>query len=287
MAAAVGDGETAAEPRGERIYESGSGFGPLEFVISGGSNATCKMVQETVQDAERINQRLLDQYTEIAQLAGSLAHEIKNPLSTILMNMDLLAEDFQDPQTPEVRRARQKIEIVQQQCVRLQNLLNDFLKFARIRDLTLSPGDLNELVDRILSFEEERARQTGIEIVRYLDPDLPSIMLDEETLHAALMNLVLNAIQSMPHGGTLTVRSRATKSGVALDLIDTGCGMNAETAMHMFDPFFTTKDGGSGLGLPTTRKIVEAHGARIDVQSEVDHGTQFTLEFPTPARLPG
>ena len=160
------------------------------------------MLPETVQDAERINQRLLDQYTEIAQLAGALAHEIKNPLSTILMNMDLLAEDFQDPQTPEIRRARQKIKIVQQQCVRLQNLLNDFLKFARIRNLTLSPGDLNELVDRVLGFVEEQARQSGIEIVRYLDPDLPGIMLDEETLHAALINLVLNALQAMPHGGT-------------------------------------------------------------------------------------
>ncbi len=245
------------------------------------------MAQETVQDAERINQRLLDQYNEIAQLAGSLAHEIKNPLSTILMNMDLLAEDFHDAPTPEIRRARQKIKIVQEQCLRLQNLLNDFLKFARIRDLSLSPGDLNELVDRVLSFVEEQARQEGVEIVRYLDPDLPSILLDEETLYAALMNLVLNGLQSMSHGGTLTARTRSTKTGVALDLIDTGCGMNEETAMHMFKPFFTTKDGGSGLGLPATRKIVEAHGARIDVQSEVDHGTQFTLEFPTPARLPG
>jgi signal transduction histidine kinase len=245
------------------------------------------MLHETDSDAAQINQRLLDQYTEIAQLAGSLAHEIKNPLSTILMNMDLLAEDIQDPQTPETRRARQKIKVVQEQCVRLQNLLNDFLKFARIRDLALTPGDLNELADRVLSFCEEEARRAGIEVVRYLDPDLPSVMLDEETLHAALMNLVLNAVQSMPNGGTLTARSRTTKSGVALDLIDTGCGMNAETAMHMFDPFYSTKDGGSGLGLPTTRKIVEAHGARIDVQSEVDHGTQFTLEFPTPARLPG
>jgi signal transduction histidine kinase len=259
----------------------------MAAAAGGGNGDQQAMSQATQSETEQINRKLLDQYTEIAQLAGSLAHEIKNPLSTILMNMDLLAEDLRDQQAPELRRARQKIAVVQQQCERLQNLLNDFLKFARIRDLTLSPGDLNELVDRVLTFVEDQAEQLQIEIVRYLDPDLPSVKFDAETLYAALMNLVLNAIQSMPDGGTLTVRSRATKSGVALDLIDTGCGMNELTAMHMFEPFYSTKDGGSGLGLPTTRKIVEAHGARIDVQSEVDRGTQFTIEFPTPARLTG
>jgi signal transduction histidine kinase len=89
----------------------------------------------------------------------------------------------------------------------------------------------------------------------------------------------------MPDGGTLTARTRSTHTGVAFDLIDTGCGMNEETALHMFDPFYSTKDGGSGLGLPTTRKIIEAHGARINVQSELDRGTQFSIEFPVPVRL--
>ena len=90
----------------------------------------------------------------------------------------------------------------------------------------------------------------------------------------------------MPDGGALVVRTRPTRTGVALDLIDSGCGMGDETAMNMFDAFYSTKHGGSGLGLPTARKIVEAHGGRISVQSEVGRGTQFTLEFPMPARLP-
>jgi len=225
------------------------------------------------------------QFYELARLAGALAHEIKNPLSTIRMNMDLLAEDLDDPQTPEARRALQKVEVVQSQCERLQNLLNDFLRFSRIRDLTLASGDLNDLVVRVLHFVAPRTSGQHIEIIRYLDPDLPSVLYDEETLHAALLNLVLNAIQAMPTGGALTVRTRATRDGVALDLIDTGCGMSEETAMKMFEPFFTTKDDGSGLGLPTTRKIVEAHGARIDVQSALGRGTKFTIEFPAPARI--
>ena len=228
---------------------------------------------------------LLAQYNELAELAGSLAHEIKNPLSVIRMNMDLLAEDLREAETPRERRALAKIDVVHDQCARLENLLNDFLKFARLRNLDLRPGSLNEQIESVLDLYEAQADGSGIEVLRYLDADLPLIMLDAETLRAALLNLVKNALEAMPNGGQLMVRSRVTRTGVALDLIDTGCGMNENTALHMFDPFYSTKDGGSGLGLPTARKTIEAHGGRIDVQSEVARGTQFTLEFPTPRRI--
>jgi len=233
----------------------------------------------------RLSDRLRAQYNEIAQVAGELAHEIKNPLSVIRMNVDLLAEDFADATTPEQRRGLGKIEIVKTQCNRLGKLLDDFLRFARLSRLDLTPGNLNEQIERVLQLFAPQAAESGIEVVRYLDADLPSVMLDEQTLQAALVNLVKNALEAMPEGGQFTVRSRLTRTGVALDLIDTGCGMQQHTAMHMFDAFYTTKDGGSGLGLPLARKVIEAHGGRIDVQSEVNRGTQFTLEFPTPARL--
>jgi signal transduction histidine kinase len=221
----------------------------------------------------------------LAALAGSLAHEIKNPLSVIRMNMDLLAEDFANPQTPKERRALTKIEMVSRQCTRLENLLNDFLRFNRVSRLDLRLGSLNEQVERVLDLFAAQAAESGVEIVRYLDPDLPSILLNAETLQAALVNLVKNALEAMPDGGQLTVRTRITRQGVALDLIDTGVGMDERTAMRMFEPFFTTKSGGSGLGLPTARRIIEAHGGRIGVHSEVGVGTQFTIEFPTPARI--
>jgi signal transduction histidine kinase len=236
-------------------------------------------------DYDQFTRLLIQQYNEMAQLAGALAHEIKNPLSVIRMNIDLLTEDIIDEAPINRRRVLQKIQIVQRQCERLQNLLNDFLKFARVRKLDLSPGDLNEQVNRVLELFHAQAHESHVDVVCYLDADLPSIMLDEQTIEAALVNLVKNALEAMPDGGQLTVRTRLTRQGVALDLIDTGCGMDENTAMHMFDAFFSTKDGGSGLGLPTAKKVIEAHGARIVVQSEVGRGTQFTLEFPMPPRL--
>jgi signal transduction histidine kinase len=230
-------------------------------------------------------EQLRAQYAELAALAGSLAHEIKNPLSVIRMNMDLLAEDFAQPETPRERRALAKIDMVGRQCTRLENLLNDFLRFNKVNRLELRLGDLNEQIDRVLDLFAAQAQAAGVEIVRYLDPDLPSIQLNAETLQAALVNLVKNALEAMPDGGQLVARTRVTRHGVALDLIDTGCGMDERTAMKMFDAFFSTKSGGSGLGLPTARRIIEAHGGRIGVQSEAGRGTQFTLEFPTPARI--
>ncbi len=229
--------------------------------------------------------RLVSQYHELAELAGSLAHEIKNPLAVICMNMDLLAEDFADAETPRERRARSKFAVVHEQCTRLEDLLNDFLKFARVRSLDLAPGNLNELVESVLRFFSVQVRESAVRILPHLDGELPSVLLDKETLRAALLNLVKNAIEAMPGGGALTVITRITSNGVALDLIDTGTGVDETTALHMFDAFYSTKDGGSGLGLPTARKIIEAHGARISVQSDVGRGTKFTLEFPTPRRI--
>lgn len=241
----------------------------------------------TEDDSAATVQRLLDQYTEIARLAGGLAHEIKNPLSTIRLNMALLAEDLEEAQTPAQRRAMKRVEVVRRECQRLQELLDDFLNYAKVRRLQLEPSDLNHQIEDVLEFFAPEAAEAGIEIVRYLDPELPSVMLDREAFRRALLNLILNAKQAMPDGGQLTVRTVAQGDTVAIHLIDTGCGMDDRTASKMFEAFFSTKPGGSGLGLPTTQKIIAGHGGTISVESEVGRGTQFTIELPVPPRLAG
>jgi signal transduction histidine kinase len=238
-------------------------------------------------DSAATVQRLMDQYTEIARLAGGLAHEIKNPLSTIRLNMDLLAEDLEGADSPAGRRALKRVDVVRRECQRLQSLLDDFLNFAKVRRLQLEPTDLNHQIDDVLEFFAPEAADGGIEIVRYLDPELPRVMLDREAFRQALLNLIINAKQAMPDGGQLVIRTAEQGDTVALYLIDTGCGMDQQTMSRMFEAFFSTKPSGSGLGLPTTEKIIGAHGGQISVQSEVGHGTQFTIELPVPARLAG
>jgi len=230
-------------------------------------------------------------YAEFAALVGALAHEIRNPLSTIRLNMELLAEDFEntDPQSPTKqrdRRAKAKIELVREECDRLQKLLGDFLDFARQESLTLEPGNLNVEIDQLLDFFTPRANEAQVEIVRYLDPELPMVRLDRETFRSALLNLLINAVQAMDSGGQLVVRTRPSGLGVAIELIDTGQGMTEETLAKVFRAFYTTKQGGSGLGLPTARKIVEAHGGTIDIESAPGRGTKVTIWLPAPPRLP-
>ncbi|MCC7085502.1 MAG: sensor histidine kinase [Pirellulales bacterium] len=228
-----------------------------------------------------------DQYTELAVLAGGLAHEIKNPLSTIRLNMELLAEDFSDPKTLAERRAVAKVQLVQSECVRLENLLNDFLRFARLGHLDLQPADLNTEVVRALDLFQPQADEAKIDVIRYLDPELPKVLLDREPFQAALLNLILNAQQAMLGGGQLVVRTRELPGLVVLDLIDTGGGIEPEVQQKMFEAFYSTKPAGSGLGLPTTKKIIEAHAGKIAIESEAGLGTKVAVLLPTPARIGG
>ena len=232
-----------------------------------------------------VQQRLIAQYTEIAQLAGALAHEIKNPLSTIRLNMELLAEDLDEAETPAQRRALKRIDTVQRECGRLQSLLDDFLNFAKVRRLNLKPTDLNRELQETLEFFAPEAASGGVEVVRYFDADLPTVQLDREAFRGALLNLLLNAKQAMPGGGQIVVRTTTVGDRAVLQLIDNGCGIDDHTAAHMFEAFYSTKPGGSGLGLPTAAKVIEAHGGMIQVQSDVGQGTQFTVELPATPRL--
>ena len=244
-----------------------------------------------MSSADESSSARAETYAEFAAIVGALAHEIRNPLSTIRLNMELLAEDFEttDPDSPTKqrdRRAKAKIDLVRQECDRLQKLLGDFLDFARQESLTLEPANLNVELSQLLDFFAPQTREAGVEVVRYLDPELPNVRLDRETFRSAVLNLLINAVQAMDTGGQMVVRTRAAGLGVILEMIDTGPGMDAETLAKAFRAFYTTKQGGSGLGLPTARKIVEAHGGTIDVESAPGRGTKVTIWLPAPPRLP-
>jgi two-component system sensor histidine kinase HydH len=224
--------------------------------------------------------RATEQYAELAELAGQLVHEMKNHLGTLTLNLQLLAEDLRDPETQRERRALQRAEKLRHECQRLEVLSNDFLRFARLGDLQLAPADLKEVVGELVDFYSPSAAQAGIEIKTFLSGDLPRVRLDADLFKQALLNLILNAGQARPPGGELTIQAEPQADHVLLSLIDTGAGMTPEVMARVFKPFYSTRPDGSGLGLPTTRKIVEAHGGRIDLQSEPAHGTKVTVTLP-------
>lgn len=223
-----------------------------------------------------------DDYAALTELAGGFIHEIKNHLNTLNLNLQLLAEDFSEPENQRERRALVRVQKLQGECQRLVELSNDFLRFARLKELPLEKADLGKLVEEMIDFFIPTARAANIDVKSFLPADLPALMLNKEMLRQALLNLMLNAVQAMPQGGELTVQASVENHHVCLSLIDTGSGIEPEVMPKIFRPFFSTKakSGGSGLGLPTTKKIIEAHGGTIDVQSEIGKGTKFTVRLP-------
>lgn len=224
--------------------------------------------------------RLRAQYAEIATLAGGLAHEIRNPLSTIGLNLDLLTEELGECDSPRDRRILNKLTMVKRQCQQLNRILDDFLQFARVGTLTLKAADLNQTVVEFIEFYSPQAAEQGIDISPHLAANLPPVKLDVDLWRQVLMNLSRNAQQAMPNGGVLELQTYQRDGRVVLDIIDNGGGMNPETQVRMFDAFYSTKRDGSGLGLPTVRKIIEAHGGTISCESEVGQGTRFTIDLP-------
>jgi D-alanine transaminase len=220
------------------------------------------------------------QYAELAELAGGFIHEIKNHLSTLNLNLQLLAEDFEGPQSPRERRALERVERLRDECGRLVDVANDFLRFARLKDLERQPADLGAVVDDMVSFFAPTAAIDRIEVNSYVPSGLPPVPLDVQLFKQALLNLLLNAQQSMPEGGEITLQAAAENGEVVLHVIDTGKGMNEEALRKAFKPFYSTRPGGTGLGLPTAKKIVEAHGGSLAAESAPGRGTRFTLRLP-------
>lgn len=224
--------------------------------------------------------RLQTQNTELATLAGGLAHEIRNPLSTIRMNLELLAEDLEDEDSGNARRMLDRVGKLQNECLNLEGVLNAFLQFARAGEPTLKEVSLNDEVDDFLAFLAAQAQEQGVELQPHLDANLPPVLLDRSLMRQVLSNLARNALQAMPDGGTLEFLTMVRDSRIALEVIDTGEGMDENTVSHMFQAFFSTRSGGSGLGLPTVRRIIEAHGGTIACESEPGKGTRFTILLP-------
>jgi signal transduction histidine kinase len=219
-------------------------------------------------------------YLELAELAGGFIHELKNQINTLSLHLQLLAEDFETPQTPRERRALDRVTRLTGECRRLVSLSNDFLRFARVATPAIARTDLTAVVARMADFLTPTARAQGIDVVCHTAADLPEVNLDVDLFEKALLNLMLNAEDAMPDGGALTLQTWADGDRVRLDVIDTGCGIPPEVLPKVFDPFLTTKPDGNGLGLATARKIVVAHGGEIEVVSVPGCGSRFTISLP-------
>ena len=240
---------------------------------------------------DEVKGKYQQQLEELGKLTGGLAHEIKNPLSTIKVNLKLVEEDLEDAGgsgTEDVRseagrhvaRALRKVTVIGKEMERLEHILDGFLRYVGRCELHLVRADINEIVSDVIDFYTPQAYRYRITLHRGLHQEALICKIDADMLKQVLLNLFINAQQAMTDGGDMMIRTYREEHEVIIQVSDTGCGIAADKLGHIFEAYYSLRQQGTGLGLPTARRIVEAHNGTISVSSEPGKGTCFTVRLP-------
>jgi signal transduction histidine kinase len=232
------------------------------------------LLERRAQQAERL--------AELGTLTGGLAHEIKNPLSTVGLNLQLLREDL-DANNPAYSRLISRLTTVQQETGRLREILDDFLRYAGRIEVERKPVELNRLLEELVDFLSPQAGLQRVQLRLKRAPHGITAAVDPKLLKQAVLNLMLNGLQAMPGGGEMILSLSNGDGQAVIDVIDTGPGIAPETVAKIFQAYYSTKKGGTGLGLAMAKRIAEEHGGSIEVRSELGKGSDFSLRLPLAA----
>ena len=236
-------------------------------------------IEERTQELRTAQEQLLqsEKLASIGQLAAGVAHEINNPMGVILGFAQGILKTL-----PEDALLRKPLTTVEKESLRCKRIVQNLLDFARRSEPTLHLININKLIDASCELVEHPISLQDVKLIKGYDPALPSIMVDPNQLQQVFINIMLNAYQAMPNGGTLHITTRKVGSDLQVIFTDTGTGIPPEKIQNIFDPFFTTKEvgEGTGLGLSVSYGIVKAHGGDIEVESQAGKGTTFVIKLP-------
>jgi signal transduction histidine kinase len=234
-----------------------------------------RALEEKLREAEHIS--------GIAQLAKSIAHEIRNPLNFISLSIDHLRKKH-SPETGEEREKFESLIIsIKHEIQRLNKLVGDFLDYGKPLRLSRQDVDADRLIREVTSLVSAKAEKDGI-VISYHNGGLPPLSVDPELFKTCIFNSIINAFEAMPGGGSLTISTRISQGKAYIMIEDTGVGVPKENLPKLFDPFFSTKATGLGIGLVMTRRVVEEHGGRVDFQSTEGRGSTITISLPVKYR---
>lgn len=230
-----------------------------------------RALEEKLREAEHLS--------GIAQLAKSIAHEIRNPLNFISLSIDHIRKKY-EPQGNEDKEAFEShITSIKHEIQRLNKLVGDFLDYGRPLRLNLQEVDINSLIDDVIALIWAKAEKDKIKI-HHICGKLPKLSLDPELIKTCIFNVILNAFQAMPAGGELSVSTKTSDNRAYIIIEDTGIGIAKENLSKLFDPFFSTKSTGLGLGLALTKRVIEEHNGKVDFQSVEGRGSTVTISLP-------
>ena len=239
-------------------------------------------LQREIAERQRLEREALraQHFLLLGRLAASVSHEIRNPLSAITLHVELLQEELRQPSPNNAEVIAQSFTEITTQLGRLHNLVQDYLSLARVATIERTPQDLGAAVETWAHEWQQLAAAQGVTLQLEGLTTLGQAVFHANTLHRVVLNLVHNALDAMPQGGTLTLAGQGTATQVQLHVRDTGNGIPAAQLPHIFEPLYTTKPEGTGLGLYIVREIVTAHAGEITVQSVEGDGTTFLLTLP-------
>jgi signal transduction histidine kinase len=252
----------------------------LGLLVTAAIGAIAAVVAYRRIDRLQRRARQAERLAELGTLTGGLAHEIKNPLSTVQLNLQLLREDL-DPQDPAHARMLRRLETVQKETSRLRDIVDDFLRYAGKIELHKQPVEVNAMLEDLVDFLTPQAQVQRVQLrLKRADGQL-LVPLDERHMKQTLLNLMLNAMQAMPEGGGEVILGARREDGRAvIEVTDTGRGIEPSAVPQIFDAYYSKKKGGTGLGLAIAKRLVEEHGGRISVTSELGKGSVFRVELP-------
>ncbi len=245
------------------------GMGAI-FYTQQSNLAKVKSLEAEISRRERL--------AEVGNLAASVAHEIRNPLNSVSMGLQRLKGEFSPAREKE--EYTHFLNIMQGEVHRLNSIVEQFLSLSRPLNLKRDAIPVDEFLTELTTLAAEDAKVSSVKIESRVPPDLPPLSADRNYLKQLLLNLILNGVQAMPLGGTLTLDAGADKNNFQITVTDHGTGMDPETLKRIFEPYFTTKPSGSGLGLHIARRIAEAHGGTISAESERHRGSRFRVMLP-------
>ncbi|MFO1052118.1 MAG: ATP-binding protein [Planctomycetota bacterium] len=278
----MADGEAQEKDRGQPAGGSGApargakvpGPEPEHQEAAGVDDEPARALRESVRTR---------QLARLGALFAGFAHEIKNPLSTIGLNLQLVKEDLGDGETARDQRIVRRIHVLEGEVRRLQGILEQFLAFVRVPELKRREVDVDGLLRDVVEFVQPEAQERRVPLRLLADGNDGRLEIDPDQFRAVIVNLLRNAMDACADGGEIILVTRHAQEAVTVQVIDTGAGMTPEVREKVFTPYFSTKKHGTGLGLPTARRVIEQHGGTLKLDSEPGRGTAFTIWLPRDA----
>jgi signal transduction histidine kinase len=268
-AKSVALGNLDHEIRTERKDEIGELANSFNYMV--GKLKEERNLEERLRKAEHL--------AGIGQFSMSIAHEIRNPLNFISLSIDHIRKKYEPGEEREKESFHSLIVNIKNEIQRVSRFAESFLEQSRSFELNLQPIDVGRLIEDVMELVNAKAENEKISVTKEL-ASVPEIYADPGFIKTCLYNLILNSFQSMPEGGTVTIKTERIDGKISITVEDTGMGISAENLSKIFDPFYTTKENGLGLGLALTKKIVEEHKGKIEVRSEESKGSSVTLFLP-------